>query len=329
MKKIRFVIVGSGHIALTYVAAVNAISNAEIVGVVSRSGTLPKNANKNIAVVNSLSKITMAFDAIIIATPNGLHHVAAIKAANFGKHVLTEKPLDITAAAMREMIATCRTHNVKLGVAYQQRMCPDNIAVKQLLADGKLGRIFAADLAIRCWRDQNYYDSAAYRGNKAIDGGGPFIQQGVHGIDIYGWFFGRPEKIVSMLNTFCHDIEGEDYGVAILKHPDGMIGSITASTISKPGFPQTLTVHAEKGSFVMENNAITLWEIAGVDNPTVGVATADSSLSSATVSDTSGHQAIINDFISAINHDREPAVNGESAAVATEIILAVYQHNHY
>jgi UDP-N-acetyl-2-amino-2-deoxyglucuronate dehydrogenase len=329
MKKIKFVIVGSGNIASTYCAAVAAIDAAEIVGVVSRSGRLPKNANENIEIANALNKITMEFDAIIVTTPNGLHHVAANEAAALGKHVLTEKPLDITTEAMEKMIKLCREHKVKLGVAYQQRMCSDNIAVKQLLADGELGRIFAADLAIRCWRDQSYYDSASYRGNKVIDGGGPFIQQGAHGIDIYGWFFGRPVKTVSMLNTFCHDIEGEDYGVALLKHDNGMIGSITASTASKPGFPQTLTVHCEKGSFVMENNVITLWEIDGVDNPTTTVTATDATLSSATVSDTSGHQAIINDFISAIDEERDPAVNGESAAIATEIILSIYQNNRY
>jgi len=244
-----------------------------------------------------------------------------------GKHVLTEKPLDITREAMQAMIDSCREHQVKLAVAYQQRLCPDNIVVHQLLNSGKLGTVYAADLAIRCWRDQAYYDSAAYRGGKEIDGGGPFIQQGAHGIDLYGWFFGRPEKIVSMLNTYCHNIEGEDYGVALLKHANGMIGSITASTVSKPGFPQTLTVHCQRGSFVMENNRITVWEIDGIDNPAVGSDLSAATLSSAKVSDSSGHQAVLEDFINAVKNDGEPAVNGESAAIATEIILDIYQHN--
>ncbi|MCF6177403.1 MAG: Gfo/Idh/MocA family oxidoreductase [Victivallaceae bacterium] len=329
MKPTRFVIVGSGNIASTYCNAINAIANAEIVGMVSRSGNLPKNAPEQVEVAPTLNELTVDFEAIVIATPNGLHHISAIEAAKLGKHVLTEKPLDITTEAMTRMIDACRTNNVRLGVAYQQRMCPDNIAVKKLLATGALGKIFAADLSIRCWRDQSYYDSASYRGNKAIDGGGPFIQQGAHGIDIYGWFFGRPGTTVSMLDNFCHDIEGEDYGVALLKHDNGMIGSITASTASKPGFPQVLTVHCEKGSFVMENNAIKMWEIDGVNNPAVIVESVDSTLSSATVSDTSGHQAIINDFITAIAENRDPVVNGESAAIATEITLDIYQNNNY
>jgi predicted dehydrogenase len=329
MKNIRFVIVGSGNIASTYCNAINTLVNTEVVGVVSRSGKKPKNAPAKIAVAAALSDLKIEFEAIVIATPNGLHHIAAIEAAKLGKHVLTEKPLDITTRAMTEMIDACRSNNVRLGVAYQQRMCPDNIAIKNLLATAALGKIFAADLAIRCWRDQSYYDSASYRGNRAIDGGGPFIQQGAHGIDIYAWFFGRPTKIVSMLNNFCHAIEGEDYGVALLKHGDGMIGSITASTAAKPGFPQTLTVHCEKGSFIMENNAITVWQIDGIDNPAEIIESTDSTLSSATVSDCSGHQAIINDFITAIAENRDPAVNGESAAIATEIILDIYQNNQY
>jgi predicted dehydrogenase len=214
-------------------------------------------------------------------------------------------------------------------VAYQQRTSILNKAVKQIIADGSLGRIFAADLEIRCWRDQAYYDSASYRGNKAIDGGGPFIQQGAHGIDLYAWFFGKPEKTLSLLGTFCHDIEGEDHGVAILKHANGMIGSIIASTAAYPGFPQRLTVHCEKGSFIIENNAVKFWDIKGVEQPSLQETYTHTGASTAAVADTSGHENIIKDFIDAVKQGRAPLVSGEDARVATEIILDIYSSNQY
>ena len=162
-------------------------------------------------------------------------------------------------AAIRE----CDENQVKLGISYQHRTAPDNMVVKALLEQGKLGRVFACELLVKSYRDQAYYDSAPYRGNKALDGGGPFIQQACHSIDIYAWFFGRPAKTVSMMGTFLHDIEGEDYGVALLKHADGMIGSITASTATAPGFPARMMIHSELGYLTLERDIITEWQIDG------------------------------------------------------------------
>ena len=119
--------------------------------------------------------------------------------------------------------------------------------MKKLLDEKKLGRLCAVDLSVKCYRDQAYYDSAPYRGDKEIDGGGPFIQQAAHNVDMYCWFFGMPEEVVSALDTFAHNIEGEDHGVALLRHADGMIGTITASTVAKPGFPARLEIHAVPG----------------------------------------------------------------------------------
>ena len=326
----KFVIIGTGNIASTYLTAINNIDGAEVVGGVSRSGKKPSGAEDTFEVKESLKEIEAEFDAVIAATPNGMHHVNVIEAAKMGKHALTEKPLDITIEAMDEMISVCKDNNVKLGVTYQRRFSPDNVIIKRLLDDGSLGRVFGADLKVECWRDQSYYDSAAYRGGKEIDGGGPFIQQAAHNIDIYGWFFGRPEKVVSMLGTFMHDIEGEDHGGALLRHSCGMIGSIKASTSARPGFDPSLMIHTDKGTIIMKNDIITCWDIDGMENP--GVSSEmhiHSGAGSAKVSDTDGHEAIIKDFIDAVRNDREPAVSGDTARTATEIILDIYNNNVY
>lgn len=168
----RFAIIGTGNIARTYVAAVEKLPGLEVVGFVSRSGRRPEYAPGGHEVARSLGEIRGNFDAVILATPPGLHHVDAIAAAELGKHVLTEKPLDVTRENMDAMITACRDAGVKLGVTYQRRMSPDNQAVKKLLDDGAMGRIYAADLSVKFYRDQAYYDSAPYRGTYDIDGGG-------------------------------------------------------------------------------------------------------------------------------------------------------------
>ena len=326
MKKNKFVIVGSGNISNTYVNALKKIESAELAGIVSRSGKIPSSLNsQEIECKDSIRKIKSDFDAVILCTPNGLHHEGAIEASSLGKHVLTEKPLDISIKAMDEMIDSCKRAHVKLGVAYQRRTSPDNIIIRKMITENKLGKIFAADLSVKNYRDDNYYNSGKYRGTWNIDGGGPFMQQASHNIDLYGWFFGKPEKAASLYDTFTHNIETEDYGAVLLHHSNGMIGTIIASTSTKPGFSGKLEIHSDLGTVVMENDVITKWFIDGLENPGKNTGlNIHSGASTASVADTQRHEEIIKDFIESIIEDREPLISGDSAKVATEIILQIY-----
>lgn len=321
----RYVLIGTGNISNTYVNAISKIDGCEVVGCVSRSGNRPKSAPQ-IECKPTLAEIETPFDAVIITTPNGLHRAGAIEAARLGKHVLTEKPLDISLAAMDRMIAACETAGVTLAVAYQRRTNPDNLALKKLVDQGAFGRIYAADLSCKFWRDQAYYDSGAYRGGWEIDGGGPFMQQACHNIDYYLWLFGMPEQVNSHYGTFMHDIEVEDHGAALLKYANGMIGTIVASTATRPGFPARLEVHSEKGTFITLDDAISFWDIEGVPNPSRPTATNRSEgASSAAITDTSRHEDILRDFEAAVREGRQPLVDARSARQTTEFILRIYQ----
>lgn len=329
-KNFKFVIIGSGNIANTYITAIEKIENAEVAGIISRSLKKPSllKSESNIEIADSLANLKSDYDAVIICTPNGLHHRFAVEAAYLGKHVLTEKPLDISVEAMNEMIYSCRKANVKLGVAYQRRFSGDNYIVKKLIEENKLGRIFAVDLSIKNYRDDAYYSSSDYKGKYEIDGGGPFIQQASHYIDLYGWYFGKPNRIISMLNTYVHEIEVEDHGAAFCMHDSGMMGTITASTACKPGFPARLEVHSEKGTFIMKNDIITFWSIDGLKNPSTYKNTeTHSGAATHMVNDTTCHELIVKDFIQAVKEGKEPFINGEAARIATEIILEIYNKN--
>ncbi|MGA7278498.1 MAG: Gfo/Idh/MocA family oxidoreductase [Desulfocapsaceae bacterium] len=321
----RFVVLGSGNICRTYLQVAKNLENAEIVGIVSRSGNRPAEASNDIPVMPTLQDMEVEFDAVILATPNGLHHKGAIQAAQLGKHVLTEKPLDINRENMDSMIQSCQMAGVKIGVTYQHRMSPDNQTIKKLIEAGSLGRIFSADFTVYCWRDQAYYNSAEWRGGWAIDGGGPFIQQACHQIDLYAWFFGMPANVISMTDRFMHDIEVEDHGVGLFRHANGMIGTFIASTVAYPGFDPVFTIITEKGTVIMQNGRITGWHIRDLENPSIEPEGAlHSGASSAAVTDTSLHEAIVEDFINAVAQNREPFVTGESARETTELILQIY-----
>jgi len=326
-EKIKFVIIGSGNIANTYLSAISHIANAEVVGLVSKKITKSEKFS-HLPSFQSLQEVNIDFDAVIVCTPNGYHHVTTIEAAALGKHVLCEKPIDITVEAIDKMIQACKENKVKLGVTYQRRFSSDNPIVKKLIDENKLGKIFSVDLSVKNYRDDSYYNSSAYRGTYQIDGGGPFIQQASHYIDLYYWYFGKPCKLVSKLGTFVHDIEVEDHGAVICLHDSGMIGTITASTATKPGFPAKMEIYSSKGYLILENDVITHWDMEGLENPTSQQVSKNTHTGSSTaaVSDTTNHELIINDFVEAIQTDRDPLITGESAKNATEIILDIYKN---
>lgn len=321
----KYIIIGTGNISNTYLQAIAKLPESEVVGCVSRSGNRPS-AQPQLPTWRSLDLVTVTFDALIVATPNGLHCDGIMAAAQYGKHVITEKPLGIAMDAMEQAIAACEAAGVTLAVAYQRRTAPDNQAIKALLEAGALGQVFAADLVAKFYRDQAYYDSADYRGGYGIDGGGPFMQQACHNIDIYVWFFGLPVQVVSMMNTFTHQIEAEDHGAALLKHPNGMIGTIVASTATKPGFAARLEVHTDKGSFILTDDVITHWHFDDIPNPAnTGFHYQHDGATSATVSDTSAHQKIIADFERVVKQGGQPIADAQSAKATSSLILDIYR----
>ncbi|MAL17789.1 MAG: hypothetical protein CL670_13625 [Balneola sp.] len=320
----KYVIIGTGNISNTYVNAISELKDSEIVACVSRSGNRIA-ANTDIPDFPSLESISADFDAVIVTTPNGLHCKGILAAARNGKHVITEKPLGIDSDEMEAAITACEENNLTLAVAYQRRTTPDNQTVKQLLEQGVLGKVFAADLTAKFYRDQAYYDSADYRGGYSIDGGGPFMQQACHNIDIYVWFFGLPAKVVSMMDTFTHDMEAEDHGAALLKYDNGMIGTIIASTATKPGFAARLEVHTEKGSFIMVDDTISEWHFDGIPNPgNTDFEYQHDGATSASVSDVSAHKEIILDFEEAVKKGGTPIADPVSAKATSELILDIY-----
>jgi predicted dehydrogenase len=325
----RFVIIGSGNIANTYVRALRGVPDAVLVGVVSRSSSRPSalTAEEKVEVSPTLRDIQAAYDAVILATPNAVHHTGAIEAAALGRHVLSEKPLAITLPDADAAITACRSAGVTLGVCFQRRFSPDNVAVKRLLTSGAFGRVLAADIAVKYYREQGYYDGGEYRGTWAGDGGGAFMQQACHQVDLYTWFFGMPRRVRAVTGTLAHRMETEDHGAAVMEHPDGMIGTFVASTVARPGFPPRIEIHGEAGSVLMENDMISRWLVEGVPNPSrppEAPIHSGAGAGGAAVTETSGHEAIISDFIHAVRERRPPAVTGEAARMTTELVLSIY-----
>ncbi|MBN1352081.1 Gfo/Idh/MocA family oxidoreductase [candidate division KSB1 bacterium] len=328
--KIRFVIIGAGNVAAKYAEAFKKIDSGSLVGVVD----IKEQKAEEFAQANGIAHYApdlgslqekIKFDAVIISLPSGLHAQAAIEAARLKKHVLSEKPLDISTQKIDQMTSACRDSGVWLGCTFQHRTSEHNRLAREAIQSGKLGRIHIANAFLKNYRGQAYYDSAAWRGTWALDGGGPFMQQAAHTIDLMVWMMGRAQSVFASTSTVAHAIEVEDMGHAIVRYENGAQGVIEASTVVKPGYPNKIEVHGEKGSIILTEGDIVEWDVEGMEKPVLAQTNHASGAADPMAISSLGHEMIIRDFIESIRENRAPLVPPESARLSVELINAIYE----
>ncbi len=328
--KTCFALIGAGNIAAKYVDAFKNIETAVLVGVVTRTAAKAQAFAKAHNIPHWATDVKTLFDtadvdAVVIATPSGLHSQGTIEAAKFGKHVLCEKPLDITLEKIDAMTEACRKAKVQLGCAFQFRTFEHNRIAYETIKSGKLGKIYIANAFLKNFRTQQYYDSGSWRGTWALDGGGPFMQQGAHTVDLMVWMMGRARQVAAFINTAAHKIEVEDMGHAIVRYENGAQGVVEASTVVKPGYPNRIEFHGEKGSIILSESDIVDWQVEGVEKPTLGSTSHTSGSKDPMAIGTLGHEMIIKDFIQSVEQNRPPLVSPDSARLSVELILAIYR----
>jgi len=272
-------------------------------------------------------------DIVNICLPSGMHAEYAIKAAKAGKHVITEKPIDITAENARSMIEECRKASVKLAIISQHRLQPSTQQIKKDIDQGKLGKLIIGNAAINWYRPQEYYDSGAWRGTWAFDGGGALMNQGVHSVDVLQYLMGPIESVYAHCETLGHErIEVEDAAVATLRFRNGAIGTLVATTCAYPGLSTRIEIFGQDGSAVIDGDQLVVrklrHEVEDGSHDLVTTASNDKKDSTAgdpTAINGKGHIVQMKDMIAAIEEDREPIINGEEGYKPLEIILAVYE----
>jgi UDP-N-acetyl-2-amino-2-deoxyglucuronate dehydrogenase len=330
-------IIGCGVIAPFHARAVAAVAGARLVAVVDEvpERAAAAGAEFGVEAMTDLDAFLARPDiqAVSICVPSGLHAAIGARAAEAGKHVLCEKPIDITLPAADHLIATCRARGVKLGVISQNRFSPAMVQVREALAAGRFGRLLFGGAYIPWYRTQGYYDSGAWRGTWALDGGGCLMNQGIHYIDLLQWTMGPVERVVARAATVAHQIEVEDVALAILQFQNGALGLIQGSTAIYPGLPERLEIAGEGGTAVVTAGKLSVWEFKD-EKGEVGAygakVSADSAVTATGAADPaaisgSTHAAQVADLVAAIREDRDPAITGEAARRPLELILAIYQ----
>lgn len=264
-------------------------------------------------------------DVVCICTPSGLRGEISIAAARAGKHVVTEKPIEVTLPKIDKVIEECERAGVKLAAIHQIRFAPGVQAVKQAVEEGRLGRIVMGDAMVKWFRSQEYYDSAGWRGTWALDGGGALMNQGIHYVDLLQWVMGPVETIYGRVDTLVRDIEVEDTAAACLTFANGAMGVIEACTSAYQGVPARLEVRGDRGVVIVEDGNVTYWEVEGEDCRPPDAVDIGSGASNPMAISSAGHTVQISDMVRAINEDRPPLVDGREARKPVEIISAIYR----
>lgn len=329
---LNFGIIGCGVIAPSHAKAIEATEGANLLAVCD---IIPEKAQKMaeeydvphyFTDYNKMLELEN-LDVVCICTPSGLHSDHTVLAARAGKHVLCEKPLDITKEKMDIMIEECRKHNVKLAGIFQRRAGNNAQEIKAALSRGELGKIVLTDAYLKYYRSQEYYESAGWRGTWEMDGGGALMNQGVHGIDLAQWFMGGVKKVYAKTGTLARKIEVEDTAVIIVEFNNGAFGVIEGTTSVYPAQSTRVEIHGELGTIILDETEIKKWEVIGGKDRAADFAaeehaggSADNKAISAT-----GHQLLVQDLVEAIRLDREPMIPGEEARKAVDLILAIYE----
>jgi predicted dehydrogenase len=275
-----------------------------------------------------------------VAVPTGLHADVAIKVAQSGRHVICEKPLDVSLEKADALIAACDDFGVKLASIFQRRLHPLSRRIKEAVDAGRLGQPHWADIHLYWYRTDGYYaggNPPGWKGTFKMDGGGACMNQGVHSIDFIAWIMGGVASVYAKTGTFTHNIEAEDVGTVLVTFKNGALGNITCTTSAYPGLTNDFHIFGNRGSIALMDEKVITWRIMHPDgDKDAELAEERELLALYPGSDSSGaadpmavgfdgHTVHVEDMVRAIREDRDPIITGRDARHAVEICVAIQE----
>ncbi|MEZ6134344.1 MAG: Gfo/Idh/MocA family oxidoreductase [Pirellulaceae bacterium] len=332
-----FGIIGCGMIAGFHARAIADIPEARLVACYNR--TAPK-ADKLVAefggeAYTDLDQMLARddLDVVTICSPSGAHMEPCLAAAQAGKHVIVEKPLDVTLARCDAMIEACDSAGVKLATIFPSRFHESSRLMKQAVDAGRFGKLALGDAYVKWFRTQEYYDSGAWRGTWELDGGGALMNQAIHSVDLLLWLMGPAIEVMGYTATLAHErIEVEDVASATIRFANGALGTIEATTAGFPGSLKKIEITGSTGTAILEEEDIIKWEFA---EPTadddrlrkemLGKTKTGGGAADPAAIGHHAHAALFRDLLEAIRLDRPPAIDGREGRRSVELILAIYE----
>ncbi len=327
------ILIGAGSICRTHIDAVETQNGrAKVTAVVSRSGESARRVIQEKGLdARAYTDFREALekepcDIADIITPPATHKEIAVACLEAGAHVLVEKPMASSLEECQAMLDAARRNGKRLGVIAQSRFLTPVYRTKRLLETGLCGRLLYSQINSFWYRGRSYYD-LAWRGQWSVEGGGCTLVHAVHHIDLLNWMAGRPQEVTAFLRNLAHDnSEEEDLSMAVLRYPDGSAAQLTASLLCH-GQQQSLLFAGERASLAIPHQ---MWADLPKENgfPQENRALLDrlnAMWEQIPPLTREGHAGQIEDFLNALEEEREPAVTGEDGYRAMELIMGIYK----
>ena len=337
MKTYSFGIIGCGMISDFHSAAIADIKNGKLVAVSSRKA---ENSQRlvdrySIQAYSDYNEMLNRddIDIVCVCTPSGAHMEPAVAAAEAGKHVIIEKPLEITLERCDAIIESCEKANVRLCAIFNSRFSDASQLVKDTVSSGRLGQLTLGDAYVKWYRSQDYYDSGDWRGTMELDGGGALMNQSIHAIDFLQYVMGPVESIQAFTDTLAHKrIDVEDVAVAALRFKNGALGVVEGTTAVYPGSLKKFEFSGTKGTIVLEEEDIITWEFeeeepedAEIKQQFTEKKSGGGGASDPRAINNDNHRRQMINLIQSIENNIPHLVDGREGRKAVEIILAIYQ----
>jgi UDP-N-acetyl-2-amino-2-deoxyglucuronate dehydrogenase len=329
-RKTRVALIGAGMASAPHLASLRDLqSKVEVAWLAGRTPQRIGEAARQLPGARTTTSLDdvladRELDAALVLTPPNTHLEIVSRLAAAGKHVLLEKPLEVDSAQAARVVDVCREAGVRLGVMLQHRVRPAAVAMMELVAGRSLGEMTCASLDMRWWRPQSYYDEPG-RGTRARDGGGVLLTQGIHTLDVFLCIVGAPSELVAFAHTSAaHRMECEDVVVAALRYANGAPATLNATVTAYPGFPERIDYCGTLGTATLMGGQLDVRYLDGRTH-TIGVAQVLGAGADPMAFPHDAHRIVIDDFLDAIENDREPRISGASVLLVHRFIDALLE----
>lgn len=335
--ELGFGLVGVGAIAHNHALAIKALSakhNLRLVGVLGKSSEKARQFAQQHDIPFHTDNPEAFFanpeiNVVCIVTPSGAHLEPALQAIQAGKHLLVEKPLEISLDRVDAMLDAARAAGVRVEGVFQARFTEGARTLKAAIDAGRFGRLCLCSAYIKWHRSAQYY--SGWKGTLALDGGGAVINQSIHAVDLLQWFAGMPAELFAWKTRRVHlGIEAEDTACATLKFADGALGTIEATTAAYPGWERRIEICGEFGSVALEDEKVVRWEFREARPEDAGILalaannTASTGAGASSVIGFDGHQRQIEQMVIALRSGAPMPIGGDQARNSVALVRALY-----
>ena len=335
-KKIGYAVLGLG-IGLAHADAVMNHADADLIAVCDIDEKRLSKAEQKYPGVTAYTSFDELLadprvDIISICLPSAMHADYAVRAMEAGKHVLVEKPLDITPERAALIEEARRRTGMTCGVVHQNRFNADMYPIREAVQSGRLGNLILGTFAVKWYRDQAYYDRGGWRGTWEMDGGGSLMNQAVHTVDLMLWLMGDVESVNSHAGIYNHKIKTEDTTASLIKFKSGAVATFVSTTCAYPGVSTEICLYGTGGSVEADADCLKLWKMKDAEDEDAEEAAMLARFGGGNLAagpeDAArlfGHDHVVADMIGAVREGRDPEVLPADALRAVAVVNAVYE----